>query len=96
MTTKTETQYQHLEPRPARIIGSYSSRVDGSERRWSTKPSMVLIRSRPKNSPGNIRYPSRRSLKHSTMWPKIGRSSSKSGTARRPGSAPGSRPTTPG
>ncbi len=49
---------------------------------------MVLIRSRPKNSPGSIRSPWRRFLRLSTMWPKIGRSSSKSGTTRRRGSAP--------
>lgn len=39
---------------PARATASYSSRVGEFERRWSTKPFMVRIRSRPKNSPGSI------------------------------------------
>ena len=89
MTTKAETQYQHLEPRPARITGSCSSRVDEFERRWFTKPSMALIPAARKNLHGSIRFPSRRSSRLSTMWPRISRSLSKSGTARRPGSARG-------
>ena len=73
MTTEPETQYQHLEPRPARITGSGSSRVDESVRRLSTRPSMVPIRSRRKNSPMSFKFPWRRFSKLSTMWPKIGR-----------------------
>ena len=65
MTTKTETHYQHLEPRPARITGSYSSKVDGSERRSSTKPFMVRIRLRLKNLPGNMKF---RCRQFSRLW----------------------------
>ena len=87
MTTKTETQYQHLEPRPARITGSYSSNVDGSERRSSSKPSMGLIRSRLKNSPRNIKFRWRRCSRLWTMWPRIIRSLSNNATTKRPDSA---------
>ena len=52
MTTKTPTQYQHLEPRPGSITASYFSRGGGSGRRWSTRPSMVPIPEHPRNSLG--------------------------------------------
>ncbi len=73
---------------PALITGSSSSRVDESERRWSTRSSMVLIRGVPKNLRVSIRSRWRRCSRLSTMWPRIARSLSKSVTTKRPGSAP--------
>ncbi len=88
MTGKTETQYQHQEPRPGSNYRTLFLKGRRIERRWSTKPSMDLRPVARKNSRRTIRSPSRRSLRLSTMSPKISRSSSKSGTARRQGSAP--------
>ena len=52
---------------------------------------MVLIPELPRNSLGTIRFRLRGSLRLSIMWPRIGLSWSKSGTARRPSFAPGLR-----
>ena len=89
MTGKTETQYQHLEPRPgsnyrtlflkgrrirAAVVDAVVNGPDPAHRR---RISLRSIRSRW-----------RRSSRRSTMWPRIARSLSKSGTTKRPGSAP--------
>jgi hypothetical protein len=67
MTNKTQTQYQHLEPRPGRITGSYSSRADGSGRPSSIRPSTVLIRSHRKNLPRSTKFPWTQFSKLSTI-----------------------------
>ena len=92
MPTKTETQYQHLEPRP----GSNYRQLFLKGRRIRAAVVDEAIHGpdpfTPKNSPASIRSPWRRFSRLSTTWPRIGRSLSKSGTTRRPGSCPGSRP----
>ena len=57
MTTKTEHSISTWSRAPARITASYSSRAGGSGRRWSTRPSTVLIPALPKNSREDFQVP---------------------------------------
>ena len=59
MPTKTETQYQHLEPRPGSNYRQLFLRVDVSAQRLSSRRS-TPIHSRRKNSPKSIKFPWRR------------------------------------
>ena len=79
MSTKTEPQYEHLEPRPGSNYRQLFLKGRRSEPRWLTRSSTVLIPAPLKNSLKAIKSRWRRSSRPSIMWPGIGRSSSKSG-----------------
>ena len=76
MTTKTPTQYQHLEPRPGSNYRQLFLKGRRIRAAVVTRPSMVPIPELPRNSLGTIRFRLRRSLRLSIMWPRIGLSSS--------------------
>jgi uncharacterized protein (DUF433 family) len=91
MTTRTETHYQHLEPRP----GSNYRQLFLKGRRIRAAVVDEAIHGpdpfTPEEFASEYQVPLEAVLEALELWPGIGRSLSKSVTTRRPDSAPGVR-----
>ena len=69
MTTKTEKQYEHLEPRPGSNYRQLFLKGRRTERQWSTRSFTVPIPDVLKNLRRSIRSRWRRCWRLSTTWP---------------------------
>ena len=93
MTIKSQTQYQHLEPRP----GSNYRQLFLEGRRIRAVVVDESIHGPDPRTPEefaqDFQIPLEVVLECSNMWPRIDRSSSRSETVKRPKFAPGARRT---